>query len=111
MLTIRQSVAIIAICSLSMLSYGQGTLNTSVKESINPAKPYRILTSGKLITIKSTKDIKNIMVWTSGGHRIVEQKDVNADNYSFRVTVNEKILFVMVQLNDGKVYSEKIGMQ
>jgi len=73
--------------------------------------PYRILTAGKQITVKSSKDIKNIMVWTSSGHRILEHKDVNASDYNFRITVNEKIFFVMLQMADGKVYSEKIGIQ
>lgn len=73
--------------------------------------PYRISSSGKQITVKSTKDIKNIMVWTASGHRILEQKNVNSGNYTFRIEVNEKIFFLMLQMVDGKVYSEKIGIQ
>ena len=86
-----------------------------VKENEIVAKqnsnPFRILTSGKQISIKSSKDIKTIMVWTASGHRIVEQKEVNASTYNFRINVNEKVFFVMLQLIDGKVYSEKIGIQ
>jgi len=44
-------------------------------------------------------------------YRILEHKDVNASDYNFRITVNEKIFFVMLQMADGKVYSEKIGIQ
>jgi len=51
------------------------------------------------------------MVWTSAGHRIIEEKNLNTGNYTFRVTVNEKLFFLMVQLIDGKTYSEKIGVQ
>ena len=40
------------------------------------------------------KEYKNIMVWTSGGHRIIEEKNLNANNYNFRITVNEKIFFI-----------------
>lgn len=79
-------------------------------EANKPAKPYRIQTSGKQITIKSTKDIKTVMVWSSGGNRILEQKDINAGSYNFRLTVNEKVLFIRIQLVDGKVYSERLGL-
>jgi hypothetical protein len=73
-------------------------------------KPYRILSSGKQITVKSTRDIKSLMVWTASGHRIIEQKELNASSYNFRIAVNEKYFFVMVQLVDGKVYTEKFGI-
>lgn len=74
------------------------------------AKPYRILTSGKQITVKSTEDIKSILAWTSSGHRIIEQKEVNASSYSFRVNVNERVFFVMLELKGNKRYTEKIGV-
>ena len=77
----------------------------------NARKPYRILTTGKTVTIRSAKNIKSVMVWTSAGHRIIEEKNLNTGNYTFRVTVNEKLFFLMVQLIDGKTYSEKIGVQ
>ena len=80
----------------------------AVKQNPNP---FRILTSGKQVTIKSTKDIKTIMVWTASGRRIVEKKDINASSYNFRINATEKLFFVMLQLSDGKVYSEKIGIQ
>ena len=80
-------------------------------ETENTGKPYRILTTGKTVTIRSAKNIKSLMVWTSAGHRIIEEKNLNTGNYSFRITVNEKLFFLMVQLIDGKTYSEKIGVQ
>jgi hypothetical protein len=51
------------------------------------------------------------MIWTSGGNRVLEEKNVNTSSYNFRITVNEKTFFIMVQLMDGKTYSEKIGVQ
>lgn len=74
-------------------------------------KPYRILTAGKQVTVKSTEDIKSIMVWTSSGHRIIEQKEVNASSYTFRINVNERIFFVMLELKGDKRFTEKIGVQ
>ena len=98
-------------CSSIVLPAQPVNTSTTVKENEKGNKPYRILTSGKLVTIKSSKTIKNLMVWSSGGNRILEEKNINASNYSFRITVNEKVFFVMVQLTNGKTYSEKIGVQ
>lgn len=109
---LRQLMAIIAITCLSTLTQAQPVSSSdSVKEIAEASKPYRIHTTGKQVTIKSTKNIKGIIVWTSDGHRIVEQKDVNAGSYNFRVSINEKILFVRIELVDGKTHSEKIGIQ
>jgi len=108
---IRLSFLLLALTCFSVSPQAQPVNDSVVKENEKNSKPYRILTSGKLVTIKSTKTIKNVMVWTSGGNRIIEDKNVNASNYNFRITVNEKIFFIMVQLADGKTYSEKIGVQ
>ena len=51
------------------------------------------------------------MVWSSGGNRVHEQRDINAALYNFRITVNEKIFIIRVQQEDGNTYSEKIGVQ
>ncbi len=112
MMAFRQTVALFVITCLSILTQAQpADTSAPVKETEKISKPYRIQTSGKQVTIKSTKDIKSIIVWTSDGHRIVEQKDVNTASYSFRITVKEKIFFIRVQLIDGKTYSEKIGVE
>ncbi len=109
----RKTLLFLVIACLSYFSEAQSS-DLPVSASSNTEKtfkPYRILTSGKQVTVKSTKNIKSLMVWTSGGHRIVEEKNLNATSYSFRIQVNEKVFFVMVQLADGKTYSEKIGVQ
>lgn len=107
----RKTMAVLAITFLSVLTQAQ-PVNSSenVKGSEKSIKPYRIHTSGKQITIKSIKDIKSVIVWTSDGHRIVEHRDINTANYSFRITVKERIFFIRLQLADGKTYSEKIGV-
>ena len=113
----RKAILVSAVVCASMISKAQppGTpapeLSSSSGEIEKSSKPYRILTAGKTITIRTTKNIKSLMVWTSAGHRIVEEKNLNTSNYNFRITVNEKLFFVMVQLADGKTYSEKIGVQ
>jgi hypothetical protein len=73
-------------------------------------KPYRILTSGKDITIKSTKTIKEVLVWTTTGYRIVENRSVNNSSFSFQVKVPAKYVFVMIHFEGSKPYTEKLGL-
>ena len=73
-------------------------------------KPYKVLTSGKQITIKSSKPIKHVMVWTASGHRIVEQRDINGPVYSFNANVKEKVFFLMIQYDGMKPFTEKVGL-
>jgi hypothetical protein len=74
-------------------------------------KPYQLLTSGKQLTIKSTRGIRQVMLWTVNGNRVVEQRAVNNNSYTINIPVNHKTFFLMVGLNDGKVYTEKIGVR
>jgi hypothetical protein len=107
---IRHAILFLAICISTFSIHAQSTSAISVKENITTVKPYRILTSGKNITVKSTKDIRSLMVWTADGHRVIEQKGINAPNYNFKITINARVFFLMVQLADGKTYSEKFGL-
>ncbi|TMI72498.1 MAG: hypothetical protein E6H09_10040 [Bacteroidetes bacterium] len=106
MRVVRRLMTVIVVACLAVLSYSQ-PLPAPPKEP----KPYKILTSGKQITVKSGKNIKSIMVWTASGHRIVEQQEINASTYTFNVNVNEKYFFVMIQLDGMKPFTEKIGIQ
>ena len=74
-------------------------------------KPYTVLTNGKHITIKSNKNIKHVMLWTTRGDRVVEQREINDNSYTINITINEKVFFLMVGMADGKIYTEKIGIQ
>jgi hypothetical protein len=104
------------LLTISMLvcinSFSHSQPNNPDQVFINKSdtKPYKVLTVGKQVTIKSEKVIKSVMLWTASGHRVLEQKDVNALQFTFNITVNEKIFFVMVRLDNGKLYTEKIGL-
>ena len=74
-------------------------------------KPYKILTSGKRITVQSKNNIKRIMVWTASGHRIVEQHELDTPSYNFTIPGDEKIFFLMLETNDGNRYTDKFGTQ
>jgi hypothetical protein len=110
LLFVRRLMTLVVITLLSVSTYAQPVPGNQAEDArIN--KPYKILTSGKQITVKSTKDIKSIMVWTASGHRIVEEKEVNSTSFSFNINVSEKVFFVMIQLEGSKPYTEKIGVQ
>ena len=81
---------------------GQGTQKQN--------RPYKISNYGRQFTVKSTKPIQHIMVWTTDGHRIVEQKDINSKDTKVEIPVYRKAYFIMIYMSDGKSYSEKIGI-
>jgi len=91
---------------LLFLMFVSGQSQSAKKET----KPYKILTSGRQVTIKSSKNIQHVMLWSSSGHRVVEQRDVNTTSYNFLVPISEKIFFLMVSFDNRKVFTEKIGL-
>lgn len=75
------------------------------------AKPFKVLTNGRQITIQSKQNLKSLMVWSASGHRIVEHKDINSTSYKFTIPQKEKVCFLMLVTTDGKRFTEKIGLQ
>jgi len=101
-------MATIFLSVVLLTSQGQPLNNEPLKKE---AKPYKLLTSGRQITIKSTRDIKDVMLWTTSGYRVVEQKGINNNSFVLNIPVNQKAFFLMIGLNNGKIYTEKIGVQ
>jgi hypothetical protein len=97
---------LLAIASLSVL-FISGQAQTASKET----RPYKVLTTGRQLSIKSTKTIQHVMLWTTDGDRVVEQKDINKNLFIIDIPINRKAFFLMVGLSDGKVYTQKIGIQ
>jgi hypothetical protein len=75
------------------------------------SKPFRVLTNGKQITIQCNKTINKIIVWTASGNRFVEQSNVESSSYNFTIPAKEKFVFMMLELQGGKRFTEKIGVQ
>lgn len=90
---------------------GPGPRKKSPSEERTEVKPFRVLTNGKQITIQSNKTIAKIIVWTSTGHRFVEQSNVESTSYNFTIPPQEKFVFMMLELQGGKRFTEKIGVQ
>ncbi|MEO7984688.1 MAG: hypothetical protein ABI688_11465 [Bacteroidota bacterium] len=104
----RRLIAVISLSLIVFISQAQPVNDDPLKKE---PRPYRLLSSGKQITIKSTKDIKTVMLWTASGYRVVEQKEINNSSYVVNIPVNQKTFFLMIGLTNGKIYTEKIGIQ
>jgi hypothetical protein len=105
---IRRLMAIASFSLFVIASQAQPASNDPFKKE---TKPYKVLTSGKQVTIRSSKEIKHVMLWTSGGNRLVEQKEINNNSFTFTIPINGSYFFLMVGLANGKIYTEKIGIQ
>src|SRR5690349_19883623 len=97
----------IAFLSLSTITFSQAQIS---ENSNKEPRPYKVSNNGRQVTLKSSKNIQHVMLWTTDGHRVVEQKDVNSNSCSFTVPVSNKLFFLMVGFDNGKVYTEKIGL-
>jgi hypothetical protein len=95
---------IIGICTLVHAQQNAEVIKTPA------AKPFKILSNGKQFTIQAKQNLKSVMVWTASGHRIVEQKEINATSYTFTVTIKEKVFFLLLETSEGKRYTEKLGI-
>lgn len=106
--SLRRLLAVAALSVSFFVLQAQPAGNQSIKKE---TRPYQVVTSGKQITIKSNRNIQHVMLWTITGHRVVEQREINSSSYTFIIPINEKIFFLMVGLEGGKIYTEKIGLQ
>ena len=105
------AVAALFICIITACMGQDSSLISKPISAKAEARPFRVLTNGRRITIESNQDMNRIMAWTTTGHRIVEQTRFDNPSYSFTIPNNEKFIFVMIQLKNGKYYTEKIGVQ
>ena len=105
--------AILVFPLFSVTCFIQAQANQTNKSAVTNAtpKPFKVLTNGKQITVQTKQNLKSLMVWTSSGHRIVEEKEINNTNYSFNVPSKEKLVFIMTEMANGKRFTEKIGVK
>ena len=109
----RRAILFVLLCGLTLVTFSQGNTdpNKPIPSNEKKGKPYKILTSGKQVTIQSKLDIKSVMAWTANGNRFVEQKGVNSPTFKFNVVGNVKIFFLLFEMADGNRYTEKLGVQ
>jgi hypothetical protein len=105
---ILKAILVFTLFSITCIISGQGNAARN-NELTEPVKPFKVLTNGKQITIQSKQNLKSLMVWSSSGHRIVEEKELKTTSYSFTVPSKEKICFIVIETLEGKRFTEKIG--
>jgi hypothetical protein len=98
--------SIVAAALLSIL-----LLTVQAQPATKETKPYKITGSGRQLFIKSNKTIQHVMVWTTDGNRVVEQKNINSNTITIDIPINRRTFFLMIGLADGKIYTEKRMMQ
>jgi len=110
---LRKIAAIAAFtCIVSFtLAQDPGPKSKSSAAQKTESKPFRVLTNGQRITVQSNKDINKIIVWTASGNRFVEQINLGSPSYNFVIPSKEKYVFMMLELEGEKRYTEKIGVQ
>ena len=105
--SLRRLLAALVLSASFFVAGAQGNSEYPVKKE-NP--PYKVFTSGKRITIKSSKAIQHIMLWTTDGNRVAEHKQINANSFTLNLNMGQKTFFLMVGMEGGKTYTEKIGL-
>ena len=109
---ILKAILVFALSGATCIISAQGsTFKESGISSSPTAKPYKVLTNGKQITIQPKQNLKSLLVWSSSGHRIVEEKELKTTSYSFTVPSKEKICFMVIETLEGKKFTEKIGVK
>ncbi|MBL0272468.1 MAG: hypothetical protein IPQ06_05210 [Chitinophagaceae bacterium] len=108
MRAVRRLMAVVSLSFVVAFSQAQPAMDVPGKKEV---KPYQLLSSGRQITIKSTREIKHIMLWTTSGYRVVEQKEINNNYFVLTIPVSQKTFFLMIGLSGGKIYTEKIGIR
>jgi len=105
------AAAVLFSCIVTVSMAQDSALNSKPVSIKAESKPFRVLTNGRRITIESSQNINRVMAWTTTGHRIVEQTKFDNPSFTFTIPTTEKFIFVMIQLKNGKYYTEKIGVQ
>jgi hypothetical protein len=110
--SILRAILVFALLSVTYFMYGQEkqTPNSGTATAVS-AKPFKVLTNGKQITIQSKQNLRSLMVWTASGHRFIEEKELKTNSYSFTVPSKEKVFFMMIETAEGKRFTEKMGVK
>jgi len=109
---IRKAILVFALFSVTYIINGQAKQSPiSEVRTVPPAKPFKVLTNGKQITIQSKQNLRSLMVWTASGHLIVEEKELSTTSYSFTLPAKEKVFFMVIETAEGKRFTEKMGVK
>ena len=109
---IRKAILVFVLFSATYIINAQAKQSPiSEITTVPSAKPFKVLTNGKQITIQSKQNLRSLMVWTASGHRIVEEKELTTTSYSFTLPAREKVFFIVIETAEGKRFTEKMGVK
>ena len=109
---IRKAILVPALFCIACFMHAQVKQSPKSEVAISTtAKPFKVLTNGKQITIRSKQNLKSLMVWTASGHRFVEEKQLTSNSYSFTVPTKENIFYIMLETAEGKRFTERMGVK
>ena len=109
---IRKAILVSALFCITCFMHAQVKQSPKSEITIPPsAKPFKVLTNGKQITIQSKQNLRSLMVWTASGHRFVEEKALTSNSYSFTVPAKENIFYIMLETAEGKRFTERMGVK
>ena len=109
---IRKAILVTALFCIACFMHAQVKQSPrSEAATSTTAKPFKVLTNGKQITIQSKQNLKSLMVWTASGHRFVEEKQLTSNSYSFTVPAKETIFYIMLETAEGKRFTERMGVK
>ena len=109
---IRKAILVSSLLCITCFMHAQVKKSTKSEIATSAtAKPFKVLTNGKQITIQSKQNLKSLMVWTASGHRFVEEKELTSTSYSFIVPAKEKIFYIMLETAEGKRFTERMGVK
>lgn len=108
----RILLTFLLIGTLSLPGFCQKANNKPVSgiSQSREKKPFKVLTSGRSITIKCNSNLKNILIWTSQGNRVVEQKDLRQPQFTYTATIRESVFFILLELENGERFTERVGI-
>ena len=109
---IRKAMLVFALFGATYLTNAQGKQSPiSEARATSSAKPFKVLTNGRQVTIQIKQNLRSLMVWTASGHRIVEEKNLPTTSYSFTMPAKEKVFFIVIETAEGKRFTEKMGVK
>ena len=109
---IRKAILVPALFCIACFMHAQVKQSPKSEVAISTtAKPFKVLTNGKQITIQSKQNLKSLLVWTASGHRFVEEKQLTSNSYSFTVPAKETIFYIMLETAEGKRFTERMGVK
>lgn len=73
-------------------------------------RPFKLLSAGRQLTLRSPKPMHRILVWTIEGNRLAEWRETASSQVTIELPVYRKVYFLMVVFADGKVWSGKIAV-